>query len=80
MNVSHGGRAPPQYHSPSLRSHSICVMAEDKGAVPTNSNTYLKILQKLVELWRRANMNETPVKEHSSPLRLFHATNQKQQR
>ena len=40
-------------------------MAEDKGAVPTNSNTYLKILQKLVELWRRANMNETPVKEQA---------------
>ena len=34
-------------------------MAEDKGAVPTNSKTYLKTLQKLVELWRR----ETPVKE-----------------
>jgi hypothetical protein len=38
-------------------------MAEDKGAVPTNSNTYLKILQKLVELWRRANMNEPPAKQ-----------------
>jgi hypothetical protein len=38
-------------------------MAEDKGAAPTNSDTYLKILQKLVELWRRANMNETPGKE-----------------
>ena len=43
------------------------VMAEDKGAVPTNSNTYLKILQKLVELWRRAipAMNKTPVKEQA---------------
>jgi hypothetical protein len=43
-------------------------MAEDKGAVPTNSDTYMKILQKLVELWRRAIqpdevMNEAPVKE-----------------
>jgi hypothetical protein len=42
-------------------------MAEDKGAVPTNSNTSLKILQKLVELWRRAipAMNKTPVKEQA---------------
>jgi hypothetical protein len=41
-------------------------MAEDKGAMPTNSNTYLKILQKLVELWRRAEvMNKTPVKEQA---------------
>jgi hypothetical protein len=45
-------------------------MAEDKGAVPTNSNTYLKILQKLVEIWRRAIqadevMNKTPVKEQA---------------
>jgi hypothetical protein len=41
-------------------------MAEDKGAVPTNSK-YLKILQKLVELWRRAipAMNKTPVKEQA---------------
>jgi hypothetical protein len=41
-------------------------MAEDKGAVSTNS-TYLKILQKLVELWRRAipAMNKTPVKEQA---------------
>jgi hypothetical protein len=41
-------------------------MAEDKGAVPTNS-TYLKILQKLVELWRRAipATNTTPVKEQA---------------
>jgi hypothetical protein len=49
-------------------------MAEDKGRVmPTNSKAYLKILRKLVELWRGASagipadgvMNKSPVKKRS---------------
>jgi hypothetical protein len=50
-------------------------IAEDRGchAVPTNSNAYMTILRKLVDLWRRASgapqagevMNETPVKEQA---------------
>jgi hypothetical protein len=40
-------------------------MADDKGAVPTNSNTHMKILQNLVELWRREVMHKTPVKEQA---------------
>jgi hypothetical protein len=50
-------------------------MADDKGCrtVPTNSDAYLKILRKLVELWWGASaaiqadevMHETPVKEQT---------------
>jgi hypothetical protein len=49
-------------------------MAEDKScAMPTNSNAYLKILRKLVELWRGASapiqadevMCKAPVKERA---------------
>jgi len=57
----------------SYPSGSVVAVADDRDrhAVPTNSNAYMTILRKLVELWRGASdapqagkvMNETHVKE-----------------